>query len=172
MLPKTTIIESAKSNHGTRTMLRCFISPYETVFSHYHTLFNEIFEVMDDGDIDVWNGFGKVHLEKGQTLSIEKNTLHHYVAGSKGAEVIITIEPGSVDYENAVHITNGLHQHGIDFGLETIEKNNLAFMAIIAELTNSNALAENKKQIDNLRNSEEGELIEALKKEWLHKYCL
>lgn len=167
---RTEILESAKDNNGERTVLKSVLAPYATVFSHFHTLFTETFYV-EEGEIDIWNGFGKIHLEKGQAASIERNTPHHYLVGKKEATVVITLEPGSLSFEQAIHIMQGMHRDGSYAQLCTMEKDKLAFLSIIAELTDSHTTGQTKEQIEMLLHSTTNATTEALKQEWFRKYC-
>lgn len=171
MLFKTTeIIESARNNNGSQTIVRSVLLPYAAVLPHFHTLFTETFDVIE-GEIDIWNGFGKVHLEKGQTVSIEKNTLHHYVVGEKGTVLDITFMPGHLNFENAIRIFQGIERDGTDNHFSTPEAADIALLAIIMELTESNPDEETKSVIDALLISREGYNVEILKQTWLKKYC-
>ncbi len=166
----TEILESATENNGSRTVLKSVLAPYATVFPHFHTLFKETVEVVE-GEIDIWNGFGKLHLEKGQSASIEKNTLHRYVAGKMQTTVMITFEPGNLDFENAMRILKGLQHDGNTLHLSTPQASNLALLTIIFQLTDSTPVEDTKISMDNLLQSPEGYKVEEFKQECLKKYC-
>ena len=165
----TEIIESAEHNNGQRTVIRTVLNPYATVVPHFHNLFTETIEVVE-GELDIWNGFGKVHLEKGQSVSIEKQTLHHYVAGKMKTIVQVSLEPGNEHFEHAIKIIQGLKQDNEFTQLLSTEYDKQMLLSIITDLTDSNVTGDNKEHIDALRNSPETFAIERLKQEWLQRY--
>jgi len=125
---------------------------------------------VEAGTLDLWNGFGKVHLELAQAMSIEPHMPHHYVAGKTGATVTVTLEPGNVQVEQAVLIMQGLAR---DAGYSTYDEDGsdrLLFVAAIAELTDTHFTAELKEQTDALWNSPEAENVKALKEALLVQY--
>jgi quercetin dioxygenase-like cupin family protein len=166
----TQILESCKDNNGERTVLRTVLEPYATALPHVHTQFTELFYV-EAGELDVWNGFGKVHLELAQAVGIERNTVHHYVAGKTGAILTITLEPGSTDVEKAIQIMQGIQHDGTYVQLNTAEGSRLIFSTLMAQLTDSNPVGDAKEQMEALLNSEESYRVESLKRELLDTYC-
>lgn len=129
----TVILESCRDNNGERTVLRTVLEPYATEQSHFHTLFTESFYV-EAGSLDLWNGFGKVHLELAQAMSIGPNTLHHYVAGKAGATVTVTLEPGNLDFEQAIRIAQGLERDAAYSSFGAGEEDQALLRAVMAEL--------------------------------------
>jgi len=165
----TTLIESCKNNNGERTVLRTVLEPYATEMPHFHTLFTEHFYV-EAGELDLWNGFGKLHLELAQAAGIERNLVHHYVAGKQGATVVVTIEPGNPDFEQALQIISGAQQDGTYAQLNAAEGTRIIFSIAIAQLCDCNPVEKDKERMEALLASEEGYRVEALKKELLEKY--
>lgn len=161
----TEIIESCRHNNGARTVLRCVLDAYATVSPHVHTQFSESVFV-EYGSIDLWNGFGKVHLELGQSMSIEAHTLHHYVAGKTGARLTVTLEPGNLDFEYAIQIMQGLRRDSTDSALHS--KQDPVFMAVIAKLSNFNPPEGTTEPNMAFLNSPE---VKSLKQSLLTKYC-
>jgi quercetin dioxygenase-like cupin family protein len=171
MLQKNTlIIESCRDNNGEKTVLRTVLEPYATEFPHFHMLFTESFYV-EAGTFDLWNGFGKVHLELAQAMSIEPNTPHHYVAGKTGATATVTIEPGNLHVEYAVQIIQGLERDGAYSSFGKDESESFLLVAVIAELSDVHRVGESKDQMEALLNSPEAEKVNALKKALLAQYC-
>lgn len=162
----TEIIESCRQNNGARTVLSCVLDAYATVAPHVHTLFSESVFV-EYGSIDLWNGFGKVHLELGQSMSIEAHTLHHYIAGKTGVRLTVTLEPGNLNFEYAVQIMQGVRRDSIDSALHTNQ--DPVFMAVIGELTNFNPPEGTTGPNTAFINSPE---VKALKQALLTKYCV
>lgn len=164
----TVIIESCRDNNGERTVLRSILEPYATELPHVHTLFAESFYV-EAGTLDLWNGFGKVHLELAQAMSIEPHTLHHYVAGKTGATVTITLVPGNADVEHAIRIIQGLERDAAysSFGSEGNDSHLLR--AVLAELSDCHVSPDELK--DHMTTSpDEVEKVHALKTALLAQY--
>lgn len=66
-------------------------------------------------------------------------------------------------------IIQGSQRDGLYTQLSTPGKNNPIFLAIIADLTNSNTIGDTKKELDILYESE-GSKVEQVKTEFLEKY--
>ena len=67
-------------------------------------------------------------------------------------------------------IIQGAQRDGLYTQLSAPDKNNLTFMAIIADLTNANTIGDTKKELDELYESE-GSKVEQVKTELLEKYA-
>lgn len=165
----TTILESCHTNNGERTVLRMVLAPYATEQPHFHTQFTELFYV-EAGELDVWNGFGKVHLELAQSASIERNLVHHYVAGRTGAVITVTLEPGNHDVEHAIRILHGTQRDGTYAQLSTAEGNRTLFSIAIAQLMDANPVEAAKEHTEALLASEEAYRLETLKRELMERY--
>jgi quercetin dioxygenase-like cupin family protein len=165
----TIILESCRDNNGERSVLRMVLEPYATEQPHVHTLFKESFYV-EAGTLDLWNGFGKVHLELAQAMSIEPNTPHHYVAGKTGATVTVTLEPGSPDFEAAIRIMQGLERDAAYSTFGISEADQLLLLAVMAELMDACFTDGAKEQMDALLNSAEAGSVKALKEALLAQY--
>lgn len=165
----TVILESCRDNNGERSVFRRVLEPYAREESHVHTLFRESFYV-EAGSLDLWNGFGKVHLELAQAMSIEPNTPHHYVAGKTGATVTITLEPGNLNAEQAIRIMQGLEREAAypTFGIS--ETNQPLLLAVLAELSDVHFTGDTKAQMDALLHSPQAEKAKALKEALLAQY--
>lgn len=163
------ILESCRDNNGERTVLRVVLEPYATDLPHAHSLFTESFYV-EEGTLDLWNGFGKVHLELAQSMSIGPNTLHHFVAGKQGCTVTITLQPGNLNFEYAMQIIRGLENNDAYSSVGSIHDNNLALLAILCDLTDASPASETKERIEALLNSAEAENVKVLKKTLLTPY--
>lgn len=162
------ILESVSDNDGARTTIKTILAPDATVFPHYYTLFNETFETLE-GEINLWNGDSKIILTVGESGTIKKNTIHRYQVGAKETIDKLTYVPGNINFERAMKIIQGSHRDGLYTQLSTPGKNNPIFLAIIADLTNSNTIADTKKELDMLYESE-GSKVEQVKTEFLEKY--
>ena len=113
-----------------------------------------------------------MHLELAQSLSIEREIPHHYVAGKTGTTVTITLEPGNPDVEKAVRIVQGMQRDGSYSQLHTVKINHLAFVVVMADLTDSYPVEEMKAEIDALLNSGEAYRVKLLKQQLLGRYCM
>jgi quercetin dioxygenase-like cupin family protein len=165
----TVILESCRDNNGERSVWRMVLEPYATELPHFHTLFKESFYV-EAGTLDLWNGFGKVHLELAQAMSIEPNTPHHYVAGKTGATVTVTLEPGNAVFEAAIRILQGLERDAAYSTFGISEADQLLLRAVIAELSDAHFTEEAKEQMDTLLHSSQAEKVKALKEALLAQY--
>jgi quercetin dioxygenase-like cupin family protein len=164
------VIESVKDNDGKHTIIRTTLEAGATVPPHYHTLFDETFEVIEGGEINVWNGDTERTLKVRQSGTIKKNTVHHYQVGANGTVVKITLEPGNLNFENAMRIITGTQADNAYSQLSTVDKDNLTFMAVIADLTNSNYVGETGAVLENLLQSD-GKQVEQVKNDLVTKYC-
>lgn len=162
------LLESCRDNNGERTVLRLLLEPYATEQPHVHTRFKESFYV-EAGSLDLWNGFGKVHLELAQAMSIEPHTPHHYVAGKTGATVTITLEPGHLEFEQAIRIMQGLERDASFSTFGNTEEDQLLLFAVMAELSDMHVTGDAKEQQEKLRHSPKAK---ALKEALLAQYGL
>jgi hypothetical protein len=122
-----------------------------------------------EGKIDVWNGDSKITLTVGQSATIAKNIIHRYQVGAKETIVKLTYIPGNINFEGAMKIIKGSQQDGFYTQLSASDKDDLVFIAIIADLTDSNTIGDTKKELDKLYESE-GSKVEQVKTELLEKY--
>lgn len=166
----TVILESCRDNNGGRSVFRMALEPYATELPHVHTLFRELFYV-ESGSLELWNGFGKVHLELAQAMSIEPHTLHHYVAGKTGATLTVTLEPGNWNAEQAIRIMQGLEREAAYAAFGISDADQLLLRAVIAELSDAHFTGETKEQMDAFLSPPEAEKVKALKNALLAHYC-
>lgn len=162
------LLESCRDNNGERTVLRLLLEPYATEQPHVHTRFKESFYV-EAGSLDLWNGFGKVHLELAQAMSIEPHTPHHYVAGKTGATVTVTLEPGHLEFEQAIRIMQGLERDAAYSGFGISEEDHSLLHAVITELMDAQLTGDGKEQQEELLHSPKAK---ALKEALLAQYGL
>jgi hypothetical protein len=120
----------------------------------------------------VWNGNSKITLTVGQSATIAKNIIHRYQVGTKKTIVKLTYIPGNINFERAMKIIKGLQQDGFYTQLSAPDKDELIFIAIIADLTDSNTIGDTKKELDKLDKlyESEGSKVEQVKIELLEKY--
>ena len=164
------ILVSVNGNPANQTVIKIVLMPGAAMVDHYHTLFDENFKVIK-GKVDVWYGNTLATLVSGQSVIIPKNTTHRYLAGSEESIVTVTFDPGNTNFENAIKIIRG-EQKGGDFNhFATADKNSLIFMAIIADLTDSNTVGVVKDRMSDIYNNF-GEQIAQEKRRLLAKYLL
>lgn len=162
------ILESCRDNNGERSVFRMTLEPYATEQPHVHTRFKESFYV-EAGSLDLWNGFGKVHLELAQAMSIEPNTPHHYVAGKTGATVTMTLEPGHLNFEQAIRMAQGLQRDAAYSSFGANEEDQLLLRVVMADLMDAQLTGDAREQAEALRDSSQ---VKALKEALLGRYGL
>lgn len=170
------ITESALSNNSARTVLTSILGPAATTFPHYHTHFSETFTLLS-GSLTVnlspdMNpaSFVPKSLAIGESATVPPGALHNFLVGDEETTCTVTFEPGYLDFERAMLIMRGTQKDGIYQEFGKPDEHNLKFMAVLAELTNSNAVGDVKGMLGELYASK-GEEIKALKKELLEKYA-
>lgn len=121
------IMASVKETPGERTILETTLEPEATVFWHYHTLFDETFEVQE-GEINVWCGEQRTTLKKGDSATVKKDTIHRYAVGTKTTVVRLTFEPGNLNFEKAMCILSGVQDEDTYRKFSDTGDDNLVFI--------------------------------------------
>jgi quercetin dioxygenase-like cupin family protein len=165
------ITKSALSNDNRRTVLHAILGPGATTYPHYHTIFSETFTLLK-GPLTVYTSpdiseasLEAKTLEVGESVTIPPKQLHYFLAGEGEVTVTMTFEPGVLDLERAMMIMRGTQRDGTYQGY-----NDIVFMAVLGELTNSTGVGETKKMLDELYASRRDE-IQVKKTELLEKYA-
>ena len=165
------IIESALSNDNKRTVLHATLAPGATTFPHYHTLFSETFR-LDKGSLTVYKStdMSEASLEAkvlglDESVTVSPKQLHYFLVEGAEATVTMTFKPGALDFERAILIMRGTQRDGTYQGY-----NDLIFMALLAELTDSTGVGDTKKVLDELYESRSDE-IQGKKRQLLEKYA-
>ncbi|RFU33307.1 hypothetical protein B7463_g3024, partial [Scytalidium lignicola] len=170
------IVTSALSNHNERTVLSSVLAPGATTPAHYHTEFSETF-TLKSGSLTIYTASD--HSEKslqprelkiGESVTVPTGQLHTFKAGDVETKTTVTFEPGSLNFERAMLIMRGTQRDGTyqEFGIPTPE--NMVFLAVLGELTNTNQVGDVKVHMDALY-AQKGDEIVAKKKELLGKYA-
>ncbi|MBA4850353.1 cupin domain-containing protein [Emticicia sp. BO119] len=163
------IRESVKTNKGKRTVIESEFAPGASIPPHYHRKFDKTFEVLE-GEIRLWNGSQELVLKAGESATVKKDIVHNYEIGNSKAVLKTTLVPGSLCFENAIKVMQGIHKDGEDGELNTIENNTMVYMAIISRLTDANFMGEAGATLETFLLSEEGKQVMYIQNELVEKY--
>jgi mannose-6-phosphate isomerase-like protein (cupin superfamily) len=164
------LIESLRDNGGTRSVTRGFFPPGAESLLHYHTQFEETFEVVE-GEFTVWLGTTKLTLGAGQSSpKIKSNELHRFKnLTQKNVVANVIIGPGHVGCENATLILAGLEKDGkIDMLYKFKGYNSL--WIVLQEMTNTLPTGKPKVIFSILRFLLGRNKIEEMKQDLANKY--
>lgn len=152
---ESVILQSALTNGGSRTVLQTHLLPSATVFPHFHNNFSETFKVLSGSisvymspDIssgaDIESDQNHRELATGESATVRPKMLHKYIVNnSQSADIQLTFEPGSLDFERGICILTGIQKDNP----ESIE-GNMGLLAVIAELTDANPVGNFGEQLD------------------------
>lgn len=170
------IVTSALSNNGERTVLSSILAPGATTPAHFHTLFAETFTLVS-GSLTLYTSpDGKEEslqareLQAGESLTVPIGQLHMFKVGDVAANTTTTFEPGNLGFERAMLIMRGTQRDGTYQEFGVANEDNMMFLAILSELTNTNQVGAVKAHMDQLY-AAKGKEIAAKKKELLEKYA-
>jgi quercetin dioxygenase-like cupin family protein len=164
------ILESCADSGGARTVLQFTLLPGATVSRHFHTRFKETFTV-STGRLTLWTGTKKNVLLPGESLSVKRNSVHHYLVGEEPAVVTIVLEPGDKNFEKAIEILAGAQQDGTYDQLTPQEGADETFMAAILALTDSNMVDNDRIELEKAGLLPDSQKTHAAVKELEMKYC-
>lgn len=164
--------ESCDTNGGLRSVIHGVFAHGAMAPTHYHTEFDESFEILE-GELTVWNDGQKAVLKAGDKAKIMKTVRHRFKNESgKDVKVLVTLEPGYKPFEQNIRIMMGLQKDGVLEQLSKMTPKMVPVGMILTDLSNTRlvggvgfmfkviSLFYNKKKIA-LR-----------KKELLEKYCV
>ncbi|GAB3506265.1 cupin domain-containing protein [Emticicia fontis] len=163
------IKESVKTNKGKRTVIEAEFAPGASIPPHYHRKFDKTFEVLE-GEIRIWNGNEEIILKAGESTTVKKDIVHNYQIGNSKVILKTTLVPGSLCFENAIKVMQGIHNDGENGGLSMVENNTMVYMAIISRLTDANFMGEAGATLETFLLSEEGKQVMYIQNELLEKY--
>jgi quercetin dioxygenase-like cupin family protein len=164
------IKESVTANKGKRTVIESVLTAGASIPPHYHRKFDKTFEILE-GEISLWQGNEEIVLKAGESATIKKDIVHNYQVGNSKVVVKVTLEPGSLCFENAIKVIQGIHRAGEEAQIGNAENNNIVFMAIISKLTDANFMGEPGATLETFLLSEEGKQVMYIQNELLEKYC-
>jgi quercetin dioxygenase-like cupin family protein len=128
------IIKSRYFEHES-TILEMDIAPHTGNPKHYHTLFDETFEVLE-GELFVGKGKETKILLKGEKITIPIGTIHHFKNQKDYiCRIRVTLNPGNSDFEDAMVIYYGLKRDGLLTSAGTPK--HISDLAIFLKLNNS-----------------------------------
>lgn len=95
-------------------------------------------------EADIESDQNHIELVTGESATVQPMMLHKYIVNkSQSADIELTFEPGSLDFERAICILTGVQKDSP----ESIE-GNMGFLAVIAELTDANPVGRFKDQLE------------------------
>jgi quercetin dioxygenase-like cupin family protein len=165
------LIESLKDNNGRRTISQAVFPPGAECPMHYHTEFEETFEVLE-GEFTVFIGKTKLTLTTGQSTPKIKTNENHYFKNSSKKNVVVNIisEPGHAGGENATKILSGLERDG-KYSLLTKFNGYNTLWIVLFDMTNTLLTATPKVIFNILVLFHGNSKIQRLRQDLLDKYC-
>jgi quercetin dioxygenase-like cupin family protein len=171
-----TIVESALSNGGKRTLVDSELAKGAHAPPHFHKDFQESFTLIS-GSMTVWTsedmneeGLKPIELEVGKTVHVPPNTLHKFLVNEQ-SRINCVFTPGMIGFERILLIMRGTQEDGLYQQFSTPHTENGAmFYSILADLTNSHFVGEAKTRLDAFQ-AANGPEIEKTKAELIAKYA-
>lgn len=164
--------ESCTTNGGARSVIHGVFASGAMAPTHFHTEFNESFEVLE-GELAVWNTGKKIILKSGDRTTIKRREHHRFKNESdKEATVTITIEPGYLTFEHNINILRGLQDEGIIEQLSKMTPKMIPVGMIMTELSNTKLVGMTGVMFKVISLFYNKKKIADRKKELLEKYCL
>ena len=163
--------ESCAENGGTRSVIHGIFTPGAMAPTHYHTEFNESFEVLE-GELAVWIDGNKAILKAGDKATIHK-TIHHRFKNESANQVkaLITIEPGYIPFEQNIKIMMGLQKDGLIEQLSKMTPKMIPIGMILTDLSNTKLVGGIGVMFKVMSLFYNKKKIALRKKELLEKYC-
>lgn len=129
--------ESSTENGGVRSVIHGIFISGAMAPMHYHTEFNESFEVLE-GELTVWNNGQKSILKPGDKTTVKMNLRHKFKNESnQTVKVLITTEPGYKPFEENIKIMMGLQKDGLIEQLSKMKPKMIPLGIILTELSNT-----------------------------------
>ena len=163
--------ESCTENGGTRSVIHGIFIPGAMAPMHYHTEFNESFEVLD-GKLAVWNNGQKILLKVGDKTTVKMKDRHRFKNESdKTVKVLITIEPGYEPFEQNIKVMMGLQKDGLIQQLSKMTPKMIPTGMILTELSNTKLVGVTGIMFKLISKFYSKRKIAVRKIELLEKYC-
>lgn len=110
---RATFIETAAESFGKRTFIEVELAPGGENGLHYHKNFAETFTVVE-GLLGVQVGKQNLHLQVGESATVQAGEMHRFFNVSHSERVIFTVElaPGHVGFERCLQVVYGLAADG------------------------------------------------------------
>lgn len=129
------IIKSVIENHNV-SILEMTIYPNTGNPNHFHTLFDETFEIVY-GELVVTHNKRTTVLKKGEIYKIEKGDSHSFKNCTiQECKIKITLEPGNRNFEKAMKIYYGLKSDGLIY--KNGNPKRIKDLAVFVYINNSN----------------------------------
>lgn len=127
-------IQSAYFEAAT-TILEMDVAPKTGNPKHYHTLFEETFEVLE-GELFIGKDKMTTTLKPGESINVPIGSVHFFKnITNLNCRIRITINPGNTDFEDAMSIYYGLKKDGLISNAGVPKK--LSDLSIFIQLNNS-----------------------------------
>ena len=163
--------ESCTTNGGVRSVIHGVFTPGAMAPNHYHTEFNESFEIIE-GELAVWDTGKKTVLKAGERTTINLGNLHKFKNESdKAVTLLITVEPGYVTFEHNINIMRGLQDEGMLEQLSKMTPKMVPVGMIMTELSNTKLVGMTGVMFKVISLFYSKKKIKARKEELLFKYC-
>lgn len=117
------------------TILEMDVAPNTGNPKHYHSLFEETFEVLE-GELFIGKDRVTTTLKPGESITVPIGSVHFFKNKTDfNCRIRITLNPGNTDFEDAMNIYYGLKKDGLISNAGVPKK--LADLAIFMQLNNS-----------------------------------
>lgn len=162
--------ESCETNGGLRSVIQGVFAHGAMAPTHYHTEFEESFEVLE-GELSVWDSGHKKILKPRDKSTIKKRVLHRFKNESgKSAKVLVILEPGYKPFEQNIKIMMGLQKDGLIEQLSRMTPKMVPVGMILTDLSNTKLVGAVGLMFKVLSLFYNKRKIELRKKELLEKY--
>ena len=163
--------ESCTENGGARSVIHGIFIPGAMAPMHYHTEFNESFEVLE-GELAVWNGGQKTLLKVGDKTTVKMKVHHRFKNESdKTVKVLITTEPGYEPFEQNIKVMMGLQKDGLIEQLSKMTPKMIPLGMILTELSNTKLVGVTGVMFKVISRLYSKKKITVRKRKLIEKYC-
>lgn len=163
--------ESCDTNGGKRSVLQGVFAPGASAPAHYHTAFDESFEILE-GELSVWDSGKKMILRPGDRATIKKRVIHRFKNESgHSVQAVVTIEPGYKPFEQNMRIMMGLQKDGLVEQLSRMTPKMVPVGMILTDLSDTHLVGAVGFMLNVISRFYSKSTIDRRKKELLDKYC-
>ena len=165
------IQESCTGNGGIRTVINGIFIPGAMAPMHYHTEFDESFEILE-GELSVWNNGEKLTLKKGDKATVKKRVLHRFKNESDSdVKLLVTTEPGYEPFEQNIKIMMGLQKDELIEQLSKMTPKMIPVGLVLTELSNTKLVGITGFMFKTISIFFSKKKTALKKKELIEKYC-
>lgn len=163
--------ESCETNGGQRSVIYGIFAHGAMAPTHYHTEFDESFEILE-GELSVWNNGKKMILKPGDKATIKKRIQHKFKNESgKPVKTMVILEPGYKPFEQNIKIMMGLQKDGLIEQLSKMTPKMIPVGMILTDLSNTNLVGGVGIMFKTISLFYNKKKVALRKKELLDKYC-